>query len=142
MDEIDLVACKPVAFEMHQSTAGVRYVKDCEPNWTPVVQRRKRGRAMHSKKRTSSDPKNDGSDKLDIGAGRQDTIKSVVKFLVSTFPEVVPDLVCGGFPLRQAQYPLEPELESSISLLLHAVRMKKKVNKDVCNNSVEAIPWN
>jgi len=39
LDEIDLVACKPVAFEMHQSTAGVRYVKDCEPNWTPVVQR-------------------------------------------------------------------------------------------------------
>jgi len=41
LDEIDLVACKPVAFEMHQSTPDVRYMKDGEPNWTPVVRRRR-----------------------------------------------------------------------------------------------------
>ena len=119
LDEIDLVACKPVAFEMHQSTPGVLCVKDGEPNWTPVVWRRKRGSL-------SSGPKNDSSDKLDIGAGRQDTTKCMAKFPVSTFPGVAPDLVCLGFPLQPAQYPLEPELESSISLLLHTVSMKKK----------------
>jgi len=81
---------------------------------------------MHSKERTGSGPKNDSSDKLEIGAGRQDTIKSVAKFLVSMFPGVAPDLVCGGFPLQPAQYPLEPELESSISLLLHTVRTNEK----------------
>ena len=85
LDEIDLVACKPVAFEMHQSTPGVLCVKDGELNWTPVVWRRKRGSLC-------SGPKNDSSDKLDIGAGWQDTIKSTAKFLVSMFAGVAPDL--------------------------------------------------
>ena len=35
-DELDLVACKPVVFEMRQSTPGMQYVKDGEQNWTPL----------------------------------------------------------------------------------------------------------
>ena len=42
------------------------------------------------------------------------TIKSVAKFLASMFAGVAPDLVCHGFPLQPAQYPLEPELESEL----------------------------
>ena len=66
-----MVACKPVTFEMYQNTPGVQYVKDGEQNWTPVVLRRERRRSMNSKERTSSGPKNDSSDELDIGAARQ-----------------------------------------------------------------------
>ena len=43
-DEVDLVACKPVVYEMRQSTPGVQYVKDGEQNWTPVVRKKKRRR--------------------------------------------------------------------------------------------------
>ena len=33
---MDLVACKPVVFEMHQYTPGTQYVKDGEQIWTVV----------------------------------------------------------------------------------------------------------
>ena len=65
------MACNPVTFEMHQNTPGMQYVKDGEQNWTQVVRRRERGGSMRSKERTSSGPKNDSSDELDIGAARQ-----------------------------------------------------------------------
>ena len=65
-DEVDLVAWKPVVYEMRQSTPGVQYVKDGEPNWTPVVRKRKRkrkrGKTMHTKESTSS-----SDSELDIG---------------------------------------------------------------------------
>jgi len=80
-------------------------VKDGEQNWTPVVRRRERGRS----ERTSSGPKNDSSNELDIGVARQVyTIKSIAKFLASMFTGVAPYLECRGFPLQPAQYPLEP----------------------------------
>ena len=61
-----LVACKPVVYEMRQSTPGVQYVKDGEQNWTPVVRKRKRGKTMHTKESTSS-----SDSELDIGTARQ-----------------------------------------------------------------------
>jgi len=104
------MACKPITFEMHQNTPGVQCVKDGEQNWTPVVRRRERGRSVHSMERTGSGPKNDSSNELDIGVARQVyTIKSMAKFLASMFTGVAPDLVCRGFPLQPAQYPLEPQ---------------------------------
>jgi len=73
-------------------------------NFRRTEERERERRTMYSKKRTSSGPKNDSSDELDIGTARQ--VKSW--FLVSTFAGVAPDLVCHGFPLQSVQYPLVP----------------------------------
>ena len=86
---------------------------------------------MHSKERTSSGPERmTAVMSWILGLQGRCTIKSMAKFQASMFAGVTPDLVCRGFPLQPAQYPLEPELanieselESSISLLLHAVCM-------------------
>ena len=69
-DELDLVTCKPVVFEMRQSTPGVQYVKDGEQNWTPVVRKRKRkrGKTMHTKESTST---SSSDSELDVGTARQ-----------------------------------------------------------------------
>lgn len=40
--ELDPVACKPVAFELHEIPPGVPHAKDGEQNWTPFVRRRER----------------------------------------------------------------------------------------------------
>jgi len=75
---------------------------------------------MHSKDRTSS-----GTKRITavmswiLGLHGRCTISSMAKFQASMFAGVTPDLVCCGFPYD----PLEPELESSISLLLHTVCM-------------------
>ena len=71
-DELDLVACKPVVFEMRQSTPGVQYVKDCEQNWIPVVRKRKRKRSktMHTKESKSTSSSSSDSE-LDVGTARQ-----------------------------------------------------------------------
>ena len=98
-----MVACKPVVYEMCQSTPGVQYVKDGEPNWTPVVRKRKRkrGKTMHIKESTST---SSSVSELDIAElqGRS-TIKNVVRSLVSTFAGVALVLVCHGYPLHRVQ---------------------------------------
>ena len=83
---------------------------------------------MHSKERTSSGPKRmTAVMSWILGLQGRCTIKSMAKFQASMFAGVTPDLVCHGFPLQPAQYPLESELESeldsSISSLLHTVCM-------------------
>ena len=53
---------------------------------------------MHSKERTSSGPKSDSCDELDIGAARQVYYQEHGKVPGLYVLRVAPDLVCRGFP--------------------------------------------
>ena len=144
-DEIDLVACKPVAFEMHQSTPGVRYVKDGDQiglqsyrGGREEEQCTLRRGQVQTQRMTAVTSWILGLEGRILSRAWQSSWSLRSQGLHQIY------VVCREFSLQPAQYPLEPELESSISLSLHTVSMKKKPlkgNKDVCINSVEAIPW-